>query len=107
MSAANYLGNRFLSRLASTVYRREISDVCTGMWAFRADILQLIDLTADGFDLEANFFAECAKRNVPIKEIPITYKKRIGTQKLRLSEGLRIALALLKRKIEVGPHERE
>jgi len=59
-------------------------------------------LTAIGFELEADLFAECALKGIPITEIPIRYDRRIGECKLHLREGFRIALALLKKRLRSG-----
>ena len=99
MSLANRIGNRLLSGFASFLFATPISDVCSGMWGFASDRLKSLDLTATGFELEADIFAECALKGIPIAEIPIRYDRRIGRPKLRLHEGLRIALALLKKRL--------
>ena len=99
MSSANYLGNRFLSWLASRLFATPVSDVCTGMWGFVSDELKSLGLTASGFELEADIFGECALRRIPIVEVPIRYQRRIGEPKLHLREGVRIAFALLKKRI--------
>src|SRR5207244_3368354 len=49
--------------------------------------------------LEADLFAACALRGIPILEIPIRYDRRIGEPNLHLKEGFRIALALLKKRL--------
>jgi len=105
MSGPNYVGNLLLSRFASFLFATPISDVCSGMWAFVSDRLKSLGLTANGFDLEADIFAECALRRIPILEIPIRYDRRIGEPKLRLKEGFRIAFALLKKRLRssAGP----
>jgi dolichol-phosphate mannosyltransferase len=99
MSEANYLGNRLLSWFASIVFGTRISDVCSGMWAFESNRLKSLDLSADGFDLEADIFAECALLRIPIVEIPIRYERRIGRPKLRFSAGFKIAYRLLKKRL--------
>src|SRR6266566_7293807 len=99
MSGPNYVGNLLLSWFASFLFATPISDVCSGMWAFVSDRLKSLGLTANGFDLEADIFAECALRRIPILEIPIRYDRRIGEPKLRLKEGFRIAFALLKKRL--------
>src|SRR2546421_8319057 len=103
MSGPNYVGNLLLSWFASILFATPISDVCSGMCAFVSDRLKSLDLTANGFDLEADIFAECALRGIPILEIPIRYDRRIGEPKLRLKEGFRIALALLKKRLRSSP----
>src|SRR5213594_3163740 len=99
MSMANHLGNRVLSRFASFLFATPISDVCSGMWGFVSDRLKSLGLTATGFELEADIFAECALKGIPITEVPIGYERRIGQGKLHLHEGVRIALALLKKRL--------
>lgn len=102
MSKFNYLGNRVLSSFASILFGIPVSDVCTGMWAFASSHLKSLDLTAQGFDLEAEIFAECALKHIPIVEVPIPYGKRLGQTKLRARVGLQIALALLKKRLRPG-----
>lgn len=99
MSVLNYIGNRALSWFASVLYGTPISDVCTGMWAFSTAHLKSLDLTAHGFELEADLFAECALKGIPIVEIPIPYSKRLGEGKLRARVAVQIALALLKKRL--------
>ena len=102
MSMANRIGNRMLSWLASFLFATPISDVCSGMWGFVSDRLKSLGLTATGFELEADLFAECALKGIPIMEIPIRYDRRIGQPKLHLHEGVRIALALFKKRLRSG-----
>lgn len=99
MTTSNKIGNLLLSRFASILYGREVSDVCSGMWGFRTDFLKSFNIRADGFDLEVNLFAECVRRGLPIVEVPIPYYRRVGSAKLRLRTGLRIAWALLLNRI--------
>lgn len=102
MSMLNYVGNRALSWIASVLFGIPISDVCSGMWAFSARHLKSLDLTAEGFELEAELFAECALKGIPIVEIPIPYGKRLGETKLRARTALQIAFALFKKRVH--PH---
>ena len=99
MSMTNYLGNRVLSAFASLLFRTKVSDVCSGMWAFDSERLKSLGLTATGFELEADIFAECVLKGIPIAEVPIRYDRRIGEGKLRVREGFRIAFALLKKRL--------
>src|SRR5436853_2690126 len=95
MTATNYLGNRLLSWFASFLYATPISDLCSGMWAFVSERLKSLGLTADGFDLEADIFAECALRKIPIVHVPIEYHQRLREPTLHLREGRRTAPARL------------
>ncbi len=99
----NFLGNQFLNGLAHLLYQMPVSDVCSGMWGFKTEVLKAFNLTARSFDIEADFFAECSWRGVPIAEVPIKFRKRIGTPKLRWRAGLRIASTLLLKRIQSLP----
>ncbi|MHB8586504.1 MAG: glycosyltransferase family 2 protein [Thermoplasmatota archaeon] len=96
MSRVNRFGNRALSLLASTLYLHRTHDVCTGMWAFRTESLQMLSLRAKGFELEAEIFAQAARAGLTIAEIPISYRARVGETKLTpVAAGFSIGRALL------------
>lgn len=97
MSRLNRLGNRLLTALARLLYRRPVTDVCTGMWGFRRDALEDLPLSAGGFDLEADLFSTAVGQGLDVREIPILYRPRRGDSELRsLRDGLRIAGRLLR-----------
>lgn len=98
----NYVGNRILSLIASLFYH-PISDVCTGYWAFRNEVIDyLIDdvgLHSSGFEIEVEMFAKLSKAQFKISEIPISYKIRTDKAKLNsFSDGYKIFITLLKYK---------
>ncbi|UCH51743.1 MAG: glycosyltransferase [Chloroflexota bacterium] len=99
MSYLNRLGNYLLTWIARALYRRGISDLCTGYWGFRGEIIPKLELLADGFTLEAELFADITKRGYKIAEIPIHYRRRRTPPKLNsLRDGIKIGWALLKRR---------
>ncbi len=96
----NRLGNRCLSRLASLLFGTRVTDVCTGMWAFREDAIRKFGLAAQGFDLEADLFASSCEAGVRLGEFPIEYHRRIGEPKLvPLRTGFVIAWRLLMKRL--------
>ncbi len=97
MKTANRIGNIFFSFLASLLYKKT-SDVCTGMWGFNKKAYKNITINSKGFDLEVNLFVESVKRNYKIEEVPIVYKKRSGSSKLTILDGIPILFYLLKKK---------
>jgi dolichol-phosphate mannosyltransferase len=100
MSPLNAIGNRLLSILARILFGVSVSDVCTGMWGFKADALRQMPLVAGGFDLEADLFGTACLNQARIAELPIDYGARIGPPKLiPLKEGLRIARRLVLRRL--------
>ena len=97
MKPLNRFGNRALSALASSLYGRRCTDVCTGMWAFRRETMRGLGLTSTHFEVEAEMFARAARAKQRIAELPITYSKREGLTKLgSVVDGLRIGGALLR-----------
>ncbi len=99
MPPMNVLGNRFLSFLASTLYGHRISDVCSGMWAFGPNARAALKLNSGGFEVEAEIFAQVIKAGLCVREVPIRYRKRMGTQKLgSLSGGVSIASKLIRKR---------
>ena len=86
MTKLNVGGNVFLSLLAGLLFGVQISDVCTGFWAYRR---------------EADMFAECVRNGLGMAEIPITYRARKDRPKLAsLRDGVRIGLFLCRRRLE-------
>jgi dolichol-phosphate mannosyltransferase len=97
MKPLNRAGNRGLSALASLLYGRRCTDVCTGMWAFRRETMRGLGLTSTHFEVEAEMFARAAKARLRICELPITYGRREGVTKLgSIGDGLRIGAALVR-----------
>src|SRR5437867_481481 len=100
LTSLNRLGNEVLSGLARFLFGFPISDVCTGMWAFREDVAQDFRLNAESFDLEADIFASACEVGAHMKELPVDYARRIGEAKLiPLRTGLLIAWRLLMRRL--------
>ena len=97
MKGVNRVGNHGLSLIATMLYGRRCTDVCTGMWAFRRELVRGLGLTATGFEIEAELFARSAKGGLRMLELPIHYAPREGVTKLgSVTDGLRIGLALWK-----------
>ena len=108
MSRVNWVGNYMLCGLATLMYSKKTSDLCTGMWGFKTSALRTLSLDSCGFDLEAEIFAESAKNRFRIGEVPITYRCRRGESKLvPINAGLMIALKLIVRRVmNPGPDNR-
>ncbi|HIG97808.1 TPA: glycosyltransferase [Candidatus Woesearchaeota archaeon] len=95
MSPINKAGNAALTRLANLLFGGDISDVCSGMWAFRRSAFRRMEINAKGFELEANFYVQCKKLRLKLAEVPISYGVRKGNSKLRLSDGIKIGIYLI------------
>ncbi len=93
ISPFNLFGNYLLSFFASILFSN-VSDVCTGYWAFKKNVIDqflLEGINSDGFDLEVEMFSKISKNNFRFSEIPILYKKRSDSPKLHsINDGTKI-----------------
>jgi glycosyltransferase involved in cell wall biosynthesis len=98
MSKLNVLGNTLLTLLARALFSIKVTDVCTGLWGYRGDAIRRLELEAQGFDIEADMYSECARKGLTIAEIPIRYRARADQAKLSsLRDGLRIGAFLCRK----------
>lgn len=95
----NFVGNLLLTLAANILYGTRISDLCTGYWGFRREVIQSINLTTDGFQLEADLLVQVARKGYRIGEIPILYRCRAGKAKLSgLKDGIKIGRFLFSKR---------
>lgn len=99
MKRLNLIGNHLLAFLANLLYRTKVSDLCTGLWGFKIDVLRSLNLDAIGFELEANILIEVAKHKYHVGEIPIQYRRRATASKLgSIKAGWSIGRTLLRKR---------
>jgi dolichol-phosphate mannosyltransferase len=96
MSPINSFGNKILTFVARLLYWKwNLKDLCTGYWVFSKDFLKKAKITAKGFDLEANLFAQAVKKNFRIKGVQVHYGERVGEKKLKMRDGIKIFWKLI------------
>lgn len=96
MRRVNTIGNYGLTLLANILYMTRISDLCTGYWGFRGDVIKNLHLTSDGFQIEAELFIQLRKNGYKIGELPVNYRCREGKAKLSgLKDGIAIGRFLI------------
>jgi len=101
MTRLNVLGNTLLTLLARALFSTNVTDVCTGLWGFRGDVIRRLELEAHGFEIEADMYSECARKGLSIAEIPIHYRARADQAKLSaLRDGLRIGAFLCRKRLK-------
>jgi glycosyltransferase involved in cell wall biosynthesis len=96
-----YFGNRFLAFTHNMLNGVELKDPLTGLRVLRADVLRNWKPKSKSFDIEVELNHQVERRGYAIKEIPITYRPRLGEKKLRLRHGLTIMKRILS---EAIPH---
>jgi glycosyltransferase involved in cell wall biosynthesis len=72
----HYMGNRFLTLLSNLMCNLNLTDMETGMKAFRRDKLATLKLNADRFTFEPEVTAKAARAGWRIYEVPISYSGR-------------------------------
>jgi len=97
-SLAFYLGGRFLSSLASILYRIKITDEPTCYKMFKVDVIRSIKLKCKGFEFCPEVTAKVAKKGYEIYEVPISYQPRKIKEgkKIRWKDGVVAIWTLIK-----------
>ncbi len=70
------LGNKVLTFILNIFYGARITDSYTCFKLLPTKEFQSLDLTSQGFELEAEICCKCLRKGMRIIEIPITYRPR-------------------------------
>ena len=101
MTCLNTIGNHLLTLMANMLYLTRISDLCTGYWGLKGNIIPRLRLSATGFNFEAELFSQIVKNGYSIGEVPIYYRRRPTPTKLSsIKDGLTIGWTLLSRRLK-------
>ncbi|MFP4636764.1 MAG: glycosyltransferase family 2 protein [Nitriliruptoraceae bacterium] len=92
------VGNRTISLVASALFDRYVTDAYTCYKFFTRQRYELLRLTADGFEIEAELTGGLLRSGARLFEIPIAYtaRSRDEGKKIKPSDGLRGVLRLLR-----------
>jgi glycosyltransferase involved in cell wall biosynthesis len=72
----HYLGNRLLTLIANMISNLNLSDMETGMKAFRREKLAALSLSANRFTFEPEITIKASRAGWRIYEVPISYSGR-------------------------------
>ncbi|MEM0079622.1 MAG: glycosyltransferase [Candidatus Nezhaarchaeales archaeon] len=90
------IGNKIISTVISLLMGQRVKDPCSGMYLLRTDFAKSLEITATGFDIEAEIVCQSLAHG-KVAEVPISYRERVGRSKLRTwSTGFRILLTAFK-----------
>ncbi len=94
-------GNKFLTFITNLLFGSQLTDIETCYKTIHKDVLRELNLESDGFEIEAEITSKILKNSYKIKEIPIRYKARSreAGKKIKISDGLKNLLILLKIKL--------
>jgi dolichol-phosphate mannosyltransferase len=99
MRALNRMGNWIFTFLARIVYHTNVTDVCSGFYAWKKDVIKVLseNLESNGFSIEMEMIAKMGRLNFESCSVPISYHAREGKSSLRpLHDGFLILKAWLK-----------
>jgi glycosyltransferase involved in cell wall biosynthesis len=105
MRQLNRAGNWLYSHLVRYSYRVNVTDVLTGYFAWKREVVQELrpHLTSPGFAIEMEMITKMARLGHEIYSVPISYTNRAGHSSLSpLRDGMRI-LAMYARNIRWQP----
>lgn len=104
----NRLVNWIYTFLVRRFYRANITDVLSGYFAWRSDvILEMRDhLNSDGFSIEMEMISKLVKLGYSIYSVPITYNIREGETKIEaIKDGLKIFITFFRNLFWSPPKE--
>lgn len=76
MSRFHRVGNRAFNTLFKTLYYTDYRDILSGYRAFTKESVDQLSLTEDGFGIETELAAKCARNELRTTVVPITYSPR-------------------------------
>jgi glycosyltransferase involved in cell wall biosynthesis len=91
------LGNRFLLAVFDHLYDAHLTDLCYGFCAFHRRYLEHLDLSATGFEIEAEMTVRAMQAGLRIAEVPsLEMPRRSGKSNLRaVRDGTRVLRTVL------------
>jgi glycosyltransferase involved in cell wall biosynthesis len=92
------LGNRFLLAVFNSIYDSDLTDLCYGFCAFHRRYLELLQLSATGFEIEAEMTVQAMQAGLRIAEVPsLEMPRRSGKSNLNaIRDGFRVLNTVLK-----------
>jgi glycosyltransferase involved in cell wall biosynthesis len=89
------VGNLLLAFAHNMLNGVPLQDPLTGLRVIRSEALRGWRVKSKGFDIEVELNHTVERRGFTIKEIPISYRTRLGEKKLKISHGLTILKRIL------------
>ena len=92
----NRLGDWFISWFFRLLFAVNLSDVCSGMYLLNTSQARKLEFLTGGFDAEVEIAAQFANQG-RVADVPISYRKRVGRQKLSSARhGLTIVASIIR-----------
>jgi glycosyltransferase involved in cell wall biosynthesis len=91
------LGSLFLNKIFSILFKQNLKDFYTCYKLIDSKIFKSLNLSKNGFEIEAEITIKLVKKNIKIVEIPIEYNPRTFREgkKIRATDGLKCLKIML------------
>ena len=76
MGIERYLANRLITLIANLRYKYSLTDSCTAVKSFKSNVIDKLNLTSSGFEIEPEIIKGLSKNSILIHEVPVRYKPR-------------------------------
>jgi glycosyltransferase involved in cell wall biosynthesis len=92
------LGNRFLLGVFNSLYHGHLTDLCYGFCAFDRRYLEHLQLSATGFEIEAEMTVRAMQAGLRVAEVPsLELPRRSGESNLHaIRDGIRVLRTVLR-----------
>jgi len=92
------VGNKFLLTVFNSLYDARLTDLCYGFCAFHRRYLEHLNLSATGFEIEAEMVVHAMQMGLRIAEVPsLELPRRAGNSNLRaVRDGTRVLCTVLR-----------
>jgi len=96
-----YIGNPILTLIFNSLFNTRFTDTHSGFRAIKRNSLEKLNLKSTGMEFALEMLIKSAKKKLKIKQIPISYSRRIGESKLNsFKDGLRHLNLMFKEKLK-------
>lgn len=95
------MGNWMLGTLTNILHGSHYTDLCYGYFAFRREVLPVLNLKSDGFEIETEINIKARKARLRIIEVPSHESDRLyGESNLKpLRDGLRVLWTIIRERL--------
>jgi glycosyltransferase involved in cell wall biosynthesis len=92
------IGNRFLLAVFNSLYHTDLTDLCYGFCGFHRRYLEHLDLSATGFEIEAEMVVRAMQAGLRIAEVPsLELPRRAGKSNLHaIRDGYKVLHTVLR-----------
>jgi glycosyltransferase involved in cell wall biosynthesis len=99
MLKTHVFGNQVLTMTMRLLYGAPFVDSQSGMWVFKKSIWPYLNVTHAGMPFSQEIKIEAHSKGFKCGEIPIEYRKRIGSAKISYSDAYRVASHLVSKRM--------